>query len=185
MTGVSSPVAHAECGVGFGNLTDDVDKSFDLRRVRVYTEPGAAGAYALDASQEEEGTCRQGTAQPELRQSDPDACRDALWVGSTSGSGGGSTMGMANSRVQVAGSARTPLAGARAVGGINKDERVAVTVRVRPGGDGSAPALLPIHRATRCRRAAICPAPSFDHDAARIHGTSRWSPRSPRSTGSS
>ena len=47
-------------------------------------------------------------------------------------------MGMANSRVQVAGSARKPLAGARAVGGIDTDERVAVTVRVRPGGDGSA-----------------------------------------------
>ena len=47
-------------------------------------------------------------------------------------------MGMANSRVQVAGSARTPVAGARAVGGIDKDERVAVTVRVRPGGDRSA-----------------------------------------------
>ena len=49
-------------------------------------------------------------------------------------------MGMANSRVQVAGSARMPVAGARAVGGINKEERVAVTVRVRPAGDGSASA---------------------------------------------
>lgn len=46
-------------------------------------------------------------------------------------------MGMAESRVQVAGSARTPMAGARAVGGAAQHERVAVTVRVRPGGDGS------------------------------------------------
>ena len=41
MTGVSSSVVDAEAGVGVGNLTDDVDKSFDLHRRAVYTERSA------------------------------------------------------------------------------------------------------------------------------------------------
>jgi hypothetical protein len=49
MTGVSSPVVDAEAGIGVGNLTEDVDKSFDLHRERVYTEPGAMERRPLTA----------------------------------------------------------------------------------------------------------------------------------------
>jgi hypothetical protein len=41
MVGTSAYPADAEPGVGIGNLTKDVDKSFDHHRERVYTDLGA------------------------------------------------------------------------------------------------------------------------------------------------
>jgi hypothetical protein len=53
MTGVSSPVVDVEAGVGagagVGNLTEDVDNSFDLHRERVYTEPKRDGTASTTA----------------------------------------------------------------------------------------------------------------------------------------